>query len=112
MALSVVGVADRSDRPENVVVVKNLLEGQARVLRAGVAVMDEVDVGAVLAASQGHAQCVQDGVGAHVRREPPADDPPHPSPAPAGIRPRVIAAAEFARVRRTTAGAGLQLSPP
>ena len=43
---------------------------------AGVAVMDEVDVGAGLAARQRHPQGVEDEVGAHVRRELPADDPP------------------------------------
>ena len=58
------------------VVVEDLLEGEARVLRAGVAVVDELDVGAVLAARQGHPQRIEDEAGAHVRRKLPAADPP------------------------------------
>jgi hypothetical protein len=63
----VVGVADRSDRPDDPMVVEDLLEGEARVLRAGIAVVDQVDVGAVLAARERHPQRVENEVGAHVR---------------------------------------------
>jgi hypothetical protein len=42
----VVGVADRADRGENVVVVEDLLESLSGVLRAGVAVVGQLDVGA------------------------------------------------------------------
>jgi hypothetical protein len=37
--------------------------------------MDQLNVGAVLAARQGHAQRVEHEVGAHVAGELPADDP-------------------------------------
>jgi beta-phosphoglucomutase-like phosphatase (HAD superfamily) len=46
--ITVVGVADRSDRGERVVVVEDLLEGLSGVLRAGIAVVGQLDVSALL----------------------------------------------------------------
>ena len=43
-------------------------------MAAGVGVIDEFDGGARVAANQRHSQRVQDEVGAHVLREPPADN--------------------------------------
>ena len=71
----VVGVADRADRAQDVMVVEDLLKGEAGVLRAGIGVVDEVDVGAGLATRERHPQGIEDEIGAHVRRELPADDP-------------------------------------
>ena len=45
-------------------------------LAAGVAVMDERDIGTCTALSESHPQCVEDEVGAHVSCELPADDRP------------------------------------
>jgi hypothetical protein len=45
-------------------------------LAAGIAVVDELDVGAGAATAEGHAQGVEDEVGAHVAGQLPADDPP------------------------------------
>lgn len=46
------------------------------VLRPAVGVVDELDVGARLAAMQRHLEGVEDEVGAHVGGELPADDHP------------------------------------
>jgi len=68
-------VADRSDRPEDAVVVEDLRKRPRRVLSPGIGVMDELDVGAGAALRERHAQCVEDEIGAHVAGELPADDP-------------------------------------
>ena len=45
-------------------------------LRSGVAVMHELDISARRSSRHGHAQRVQDQVGAHMRGELPADHAP------------------------------------
>ena len=69
----VVGVADRADRLQDVVVVERLLERVAGLLRAGVGVVHELEIGAVVPAGQCHAQRVEHEVGAHRGGELPAD---------------------------------------
>ena len=55
-------------------IVEDLLEGETRVLTAGIAVMDQCDVGARSAARERHPQRVEHEIGAHVAGELPADD--------------------------------------
>ena len=71
----VVGIADRSDRLQDAVIVELLLEEKARVLRSGIAVVNELEVGAALATRQRHPQRVENEVGAHRGGELPADNP-------------------------------------
>ena len=56
-------------------VVEHLAERVAGVLSAGVAVMDQLDVGAGVATRERHPQRVEHEIGAHVAGELPADDP-------------------------------------
>ena len=71
----VVRVADRADRGEQAVVVEGLGVVVRAILAAGVAVMNELDVGAGPALGECHPQRVEHEVGAHVLGELPADDP-------------------------------------
>ena len=68
------GVADRADRGQDAVVVEDLGERLGRVLAARVRVVHRLDVGAGTALCERHSQGVKHEVGAHVRRELPADD--------------------------------------
>jgi|tagenome__1003787_1003787.scaffolds.fasta_scaffold16445787_1 hypothetical protein len=53
--------------------VEELRERVAGVLRAGIRVMDELDVGAASTPRQRHPQRIENEVGAHVRGGLPAD---------------------------------------
>ena len=57
-------------------IIEDLLERETGVSAAGIAVVNELDVGAWLASRQRHPQRVEHEIGAHVARELPADDPP------------------------------------
>jgi hypothetical protein len=61
------GVADRPDRVERQVIVENLLESEARALplRARIAVIDQLDIGAGFVTGQSPLQGVEDTLGAH-----------------------------------------------
>lgn len=67
-------IADRSDRGEDAGVIELLGVVGRRILRAAVGVGHELEVGAMLALAEGHAQGVEDEVGAHVGGQLPADD--------------------------------------
>ena len=54
-------------------IVKDLLEGEAGVLAAGITVMDKLDVGAGPTARERHPQRIEHEIGAHVTRELRAD---------------------------------------
>src|SRR5581483_5243618 len=72
----VVRIPDRADRREHAMVVEDLAVVERGVLAAGVAVVDELDVGAGAAQVERHPQRVEDEIGAHVVGELPADDHP------------------------------------
>jgi hypothetical protein len=71
----VVGIADGSDRAEDIVVAQHLGVVGRRVLAAGIGVCHERDVCSGGPLMQSHPESIEHQVGAHVVGELPADDP-------------------------------------
>src|SRR5215213_6346264 len=80
-------------------VVENLAVVERGVLAAGVAVMDELDIGAGAAQVERHPQRVEDEIGAHVLGELPADDHPAVDVDHEGEEDRPLPAAHVGEVR-------------
>jgi hypothetical protein len=70
----VIGITNRTDGPQDAVIIEGLGVIKRCVLAARIAVMNERDIGSRLSLVQRHLERVEHEVGSHVARELPADD--------------------------------------
>lgn len=74
--LTVIGIGDGPDRWSSTDLVEAFGEAHRRELRPRIGVGHESDQSLRAARQAGHLERVEDHVGLHVRRHPPADDAP------------------------------------